>query len=99
MRITSCVVLAAAATLYAQAYVLTNAKASGALEVSQPVWALFLVLNVAFTYASREAVRELLERRWRAGIGLKRILIAGAGELGRMVAERILHHRELGYQV
>jgi Undecaprenyl-phosphate glucose phosphotransferase len=93
------VVLAAAATLYAQAYVLTNAKASGALEVSQPVWALFLVLNVAFTYASREAVRELFERRWRAGIGLKRILIAGAGELGRLVAERILHHRELGYQV
>ena len=93
------VVLAAAATLYAQAYVVTGAKASGALEVSQPVWAIFLVLNVAFTYASREALRELLERRWRAGIGLKRILIAGAGELGRMVAERILHHRELGYQV
>jgi hypothetical protein len=52
-----------------------------------------------FTYASREAVRELLERRWRAGIGLKRILIAGAGDLGRMVADRILQHRELGYQV
>ena len=50
------------------------------------VWALFLALNVAFTYASREAVRELLERRWRAGIGLKRILIAGAGDLGRMIA-------------
>jgi Undecaprenyl-phosphate glucose phosphotransferase len=43
-------------------------------------------------------VRELLERRWRAGIGLKRILIAGAGDLGRMVADRILQHRELGYQ-
>src|SRR5262249_47599537 len=39
------------------------------------------------------------ERRWRAGIGLKRILIAGAGDLGRMVADRILQHRELGYQV
>ena len=44
-------------------------------------------------------MRELLERRWRAGIGLKRILIAGAGDLGRMVADRILQHRELGYQV
>ena len=67
--------------------------------MSQLVWALFLVLNVIFTYASREAVRELLERRWRAGIGLKRILIAGAGDLGRMVADRMLQHRELGYQV
>ena len=59
-----------------------SAKARGAYQVSQLVWALFLVLNVVFTYASREAVRELLERRWRAGIGLKRILIAGAGDLG-----------------
>jgi hypothetical protein len=41
----------------------------------------------------------MLERRWKAGIGLKRILIAGAGDLGRMVADRILQHREFGYQV
>jgi len=44
-------------------------------------------------------VRELLERRWRAGVGLKRILIAGAGDLGRMVADRVLQHREFGFQV
>src|SRR6185295_5711069 len=68
-------------------------------EVSQLVWLLFLDLNVLFTYGSRETVRELLERRWRAGIGLKRVLIAGAGDLGRLVADRILQHRELGYQV
>ena len=29
----------------------------------------------------------------------KRILIAGAGELGRLVADKILEHRELGYQI
>src|SRR5206468_7049102 len=34
-----------------------------------------------------------------AGIGLKRILIAGSGELGRLVADKILEHRELGYQI
>ena len=44
-------------------------------------------------------MREVLERRWRAGIGLKRILIAGSGELGRLVADKILEHRELGYQI
>ena len=83
-----------------QAYCASDdARARGAYEVSQIVWVLFLVLTVLFTYASREVVRELLERRWRAGIGLKRILIAGAGDLGRMVADRILQHRELGYQV
>jgi Undecaprenyl-phosphate glucose phosphotransferase len=94
------VVLGVVSTLYVQAYYVSDeAKARGAYEVSQLVWVLFLVLTVMFTYASREGVRELLERRWRAGIGLKRVLIAGAGDLGRLVADRILQHRELGYQV
>ena len=94
------VVFGVVSTLYVQAYwASTGARERGAYEVSQIVWGLFLVLTVMFTYASREAVRELLERRWRAGIGLKRILIAGAGDLGRMVADRMLQHRELGYHV
>jgi len=87
-------------TLYVTVYFANPAaKARGQFEVSQPVWAIFLVLNVALTYSSRELVREVLERRWRAGIGLKRILIAGSGELGRLVADKILEHRELGYQI
>jgi Undecaprenyl-phosphate glucose phosphotransferase len=94
------VVFGVISTLYVQAYYASEeARASGSYQVSQIVWGLFLTLNVMFTYVSRETVRELLERRWRAGIGLKRILIAGAGDLGRLVADRILQHRELGYQV
>jgi Undecaprenyl-phosphate glucose phosphotransferase len=94
------VVLGVLATLYFQAYWASPEERSrGAYQVSQIVWALFLGLNVTFTYASREALRELLEHRWRAGVGLKRILIAGAGDLGRMLADRMLQHRELGYQV
>jgi Undecaprenyl-phosphate glucose phosphotransferase len=54
---------------------------------------------VLLTFATREAVRNTFERRWKAGIGLKRILIAGSGELGRLVADKILEHRELGYQI
>ncbi len=50
-----------------------------------------------FTYASRETVRDLLYRRWRAGIGLKRVLVVGVGDLGRMVADRIIEHAELGF--
>jgi Undecaprenyl-phosphate glucose phosphotransferase len=94
------VVFGIVATLYVQTYFATNAaKDKGVFEVSQVVWGIFLVLNVALTYASRELVREVFERRWRAGIGLKRILIAGSGELGRLVADKILEHRELGYQI
>jgi len=94
------VVFGVMSTLYVSVYyVSAEEKAQGAYEVSQIVWGLFLILNVLFTYFSREAVRELLERRWRAGHGLKRILIAGAGDLGRMVADRVLQHREFGFQV
>ena len=94
------VVFGIVATLYVQTYLATNAaKDAGTFEVSQLVWAMFLALNVILSFASRELVREVLERRWRAGIGLKRILIAGSGELGRLVADKILEHRELGYQI
>jgi Undecaprenyl-phosphate glucose phosphotransferase len=94
------VVFGVVATLYFQAYYASSElKEVGAFQVSQLVWAIFLVLNIGLTFASRELIRQALERRWRAGIGLKRVLIAGAGELGRLVADRILEHRELGFQI
>jgi Undecaprenyl-phosphate glucose phosphotransferase len=94
------VVLGLGGTLYFETYVTGGtAKGAGLYEVSQGVWVLFLLLNMALSYASRELVREALERRWRAGIGLKRVLIAGAGDLGRVVADKVLEHRELGFKV
>ena len=87
-------------SLYFQAYYLPDPlKDMGAYEVSRVVLALFLTINIVFAYGLREIVREALERRWKAGIGLKRVLIAGAGELGRMVADKVLEHRELGFKV
>jgi Undecaprenyl-phosphate glucose phosphotransferase len=97
---TLAVVFGIVATLYTQTYFATAVtRASGGLEVSQPVWVIFLFLNVILTFSTRELMREVLERRWTAGIGLKRVLIAGSGELGRLVADKILEHRELGYQI
>src|SRR5262249_46781416 len=94
------VVFGIVATLYVQTYFATTAaRDRGAFEVSHVVWGVFLVLNTAFTFASRASVREFLERRWKAGIGLKRVLIAGCEDLGRLVADKILEHRELGYQL
>ena len=94
------VVLGLVGTLYFQAYYVSEElKDIGAYEVSQLVWAFFLLFNIAFTYGTREAVREVLERRWRAGIGLKRVVIAGAGDLGRLITDKILEHRELGCRI
>jgi lipopolysaccharide/colanic/teichoic acid biosynthesis glycosyltransferase len=89
-----------AGTLYFRTYYLPDPdKVRGVYEVSQAVWVWFLTFNVALTYLSRAVVRELLRKRWRAGIGLKRVLIVGAGELGQMVADRILDHSDLGFQL
>ena len=94
------VVIGVGGTLYFQAYYVSDElKDAGVYEISQLVWAIFLVVNVIFAYTSRELIREALERRWRAGIGLKRVLIAGAGDLGRLVADKVLEHRELGFKV
>ncbi len=94
------VLLAVAGTLYVQTYYLPQSlKDQGYLEVSQAVWVIFLGLNVLFTFGMREFVRQQLRRRWRAGLGLRRVLIVGAGDLGRLVADRILEHGELGFRL
>jgi Undecaprenyl-phosphate glucose phosphotransferase len=93
------VVIGLVGTLYVQTYFVAHSHDVGQYEVSQAVWLFFLVLNVGSSYASRELVREALARRWRAGIGLKRVLIAGAGDLGRIVADKVLEHRELGFKI
>ena len=94
------VVLGLLGTLYFQVYVAgATERAAGAYEVSRLVWMLFLALNILFTYSAREAVRRVMQRRFRAGLGLKRVLVAGTGDLGRHVADKVLQHAEYGYQI
>jgi Undecaprenyl-phosphate glucose phosphotransferase len=94
------VVIGVVGTLYFQAYYVPDfVKSRGTYEISQLVWAIFLVCVIVLGYLERKFVRELLERRWVSGIGLRRVMIAGAGDLGRMVADRMFEHRQLGYQV
>ena len=94
------VVVGLLGTLYFQVYVAGPVqRAAGAYEVSRLVWMLHLVLSVGLTYGARETVRQVLQRRFRAGLGLKRVLVAGAGELARHVADKILQHSEFGYRI
>jgi len=94
------VVLGLAGTLYFQAYYVSPVlKEQGAYEISRLVWALFLTLIVMTGYVTRAAVRHVLERRWRHGVGLKRILIAGTSDVARHAVDKMLQHGELGYKI
>jgi Undecaprenyl-phosphate glucose phosphotransferase len=94
------VLLGVAGTLYFQTYYVADVlKDQGYLEVSQLVWVLFLIFTVVLTFTARETARTFLRARWRSGKSLRRVLIAGAGDLGRTVADRLLEHREYGFTI
>jgi len=54
---------------------------------------------VALLSLSRLIKRWILESRMRRGIGVDRLLIVGAGEVGRRLMRNIVAQPELGYQV
>jgi Undecaprenyl-phosphate glucose phosphotransferase len=87
------------ATLYLRVYHFYQPDVAPLWEYSQAVFALFIVLDVLALNGARWALRSWQERRWRAGYNVRNVLVAGAGELGRTVAETIMAHRELGYRV
>src|SRR5581483_1170266 len=68
-------------------------------EYSQGVFAIFVVLDVLALNLARGTIRLYLQRRWKAGYNIERVLVAGSGDLAQMVAETLLAHRELGYSV
>ena len=87
------------ATLYVRVYYRYQPEVAPLWEYSQGVFGLFVVLDVAALFAARWALRAHLQRRWAAGQNVKRILVAGAGELAQTVAETIQAHAELGFRV
>ncbi|MCZ6507142.1 MAG: undecaprenyl-phosphate glucose phosphotransferase [Acidobacteria bacterium] len=61
--------------------------------------AMLAGLNVPFAIAVRNIIRAVLRRFHLSGQGLQRILVVGAGALGKEVAKKLLGHRDFGFQV
>ena len=78
-------------------HVRLNAVAVG---LPNGVIVLFALLSLVFLVGVRAIARSVYERRplaaFRGGKGTRTVLIAGAGEGGRMVAREIMRNRELG---
>lgn len=66
---------------------------------SRAFLALFGALDLALILVARNAIRAVLQRLRLAGHNLQRILVVGAGALGREITQKILGHRELGFDV
>jgi Undecaprenyl-phosphate glucose phosphotransferase len=63
---------------------------------SRLVLVLFFGLDVFFVFAGRTAIRRYLEEAWRHGVGVRNVLVVGAGRLGRAVVEKLAEHPEAG---
>jgi len=61
--------------------------------------ALFAGLDLVFTIVGRSIIRSVLRRIRLSGHNLQRILVLGAGALGKEVTRKLQEHRELGLDV
>ena len=63
---------------------------------SRLVLGMFAVLDVLLVVVARMVFWSVMARVWASTRHRRRALVAGAGELGRRVAEKLAEHRELG---
>ena len=69
---------------------------SGGFAYSRAVLLLFFASDVLLVFAGRTAIRRYLEEAWRHGYGVRRVLVVGAGRLGRAVVDKLAEHPEAG---
>jgi Undecaprenyl-phosphate glucose phosphotransferase len=66
---------------------------------SRAFLALFALLDLVFVAGTRMLARWAMRRVRLSGHNLQRILVVGAGTLGREITQKILAHREMGFEV
>lgn len=60
---------------------------------------LFALIDLLLVAATRMTARSAMRRIRLSGHNLQRILVVGAGALGREITQKILAHREMGFEV
>ncbi len=69
------------------------------ISYSRTTFLFFGGLNFALLFIERIVLRLILKTMRKRGYNLRRVLIVGAGELGRRVAQRMHSHPEMGFRV
>jgi Undecaprenyl-phosphate glucose phosphotransferase len=57
---------------------------------------MFFALDVLLVFAGRTVIRRYLEEASRHGVGVRNVLVVGAGHLGQALVDKILEHPEAG---
>jgi exopolysaccharide biosynthesis polyprenyl glycosylphosphotransferase len=91
--------LVAKALSWSTAMLMATIYLSGARTISRLVILASAVMNVAVLASWRMWKRSIIERRVAAGIGIRNVLIVGAGKIGRELAEYFDTNRHLGVVV
>ncbi|MFC2173573.1 undecaprenyl-phosphate glucose phosphotransferase [Acidobacteriota bacterium] len=95
-------VLVAAVLLFgADAFIrmYTQRNFAEAFQFSRLALLLFVPLNFLALTGARLLIRRNIEKAYRQGYSTRKALIAGAGDLGCRLADKILDHAELGYEI
>jgi len=69
------------------------------VDYSRATLLIFAFLEVLFVMGGRLVARSIVERRYRVGRNLDRVVIVGSGELAREVVRKVQGHRELGFRI
>ena len=71
----------------------------GYFTYSRAFLGLFALADFVFVATTRMVLRSVLLRIRQSNNNLQRILVVGAGALGREITQKLLGHRELGFEV
>ncbi len=68
-------------------------------DFSRLMMVMFYVIDLAFIIAGRAVIHAALDRVRRSGRNLKRVLIAGTGDLAYTVIDKMRLHQEFGFRI
>ncbi len=93
------VLLASAIILVQPTYIEPGDSSPRVFSYSRGFLGLFAALDLLLVIAARATIRKRLRALRLKGHNLTRILVVGAGNLGRDVTRKLLNHREFGFEV
>jgi len=85
--------------LFYRVYYQFDPTVSARYEYSRLVIAIFIFLNITTVFLGRYTIRKIIRYYRKKGYNQIKILIAGAGDLGRKIVDHLQERMEYGFQI